>query len=208
MAAACAPGAEQAFPAGAAARGLIRALALLSTIAAVIAAQACGLSALRMPYGAMSETNLATIDRLIGIVRDHGRLRGSGAGARGAESRRKPLKSRDSGAKSPPVRSSIAKRERGETASEEALTADREDLADLTAQEEADGTEWRRNLLKSLVSGAGMARVAFSIHLTNALGVMPLRSQAPQNDPTSVPSTITTASAISAPTIATMKTSL
>ncbi len=41
--------------------------------------------ALRTSYGAMWETNLATVDRAVGIVRELGRRHGLGGGASGTE---------------------------------------------------------------------------------------------------------------------------
>jgi hypothetical protein len=129
--------------------------------------------ALRKSYGAMSDKDLATVDRVVRIVRELGRYHGFGGGARGTERRHKPLGRLDSGAGMASVRSStraapararaqaLAEGDRGEdAAAEAAVIPNWEFLAELSSKSEEDGTEGRRNLLKNLDSRAEMARVA------------------------------------------------
>ena len=59
--------------------------------------------ALLMSFGAMSGTNLPTVDRVVRIVRELDHYQGLGRGARGTETPRKLLKSLDSGAGMAPV---------------------------------------------------------------------------------------------------------
>jgi hypothetical protein len=128
--------------------------------------------ALRKSYGAMSEKDLATVDRVVRIVRELGRYHGFCGGAHGTERRRKPLETLDSGAgmaavgsfpRAAPQRAraqALAEEDRGEDAAEAALIPNWEFLADLNPQGQEEGTEQRRNLLKSLNSRTEMARVA------------------------------------------------
>ncbi len=68
--------------------------------------------ALRTSGGAMSDTNLAAVERVVRIVRELGLHRGFGGGARGTERRRKPLESLVSGAGTAPVGSPLAEEHR------------------------------------------------------------------------------------------------
>jgi len=118
--------------------------------------------ALLVSFGAMSGENLASVDRVVKIVRELDRYHGLGGGARGTETRRKLLESLVSAAEmtAPPH----ADRVRGEelaAGTEADPTPDRaEPLADRLPQEagpEQRGTESLRNPLESLNPGAAMA---------------------------------------------------
>ena len=117
--------------------------------------------ALLVSFGAMSGENLASVDRVVKIVRELDCYHGLGGGARGTETRRKLLESLVSAAEmtAPPH----ADRVRGEelAGTEADPTPDRaEPLADRLPQEarpEQRGTESLRNPLESLNPGAAMA---------------------------------------------------
>jgi hypothetical protein len=117
-------------------------------------------AARRTSYGAMSETSLATVNRVVRIVREIGCVRSVGAGARGTERRRKPPEMLESGAGMALARSLLAEEDRREAAAEADTIPDWRFLADLAPQREEDGTEWRRNPLKSLDSRAERTRIA------------------------------------------------
>ena len=119
--------------------------------------------ALRTSYGAMWETNLATVDRAVGIVRELGRRHGLGGGASGTEPCRKPLATLDSGAGMAPVGSFPAKENGGVPATETDAIPDWRFLADLAPRAQENGTEWRRKPLETLDSGAGMAPIGSSL---------------------------------------------
>ena len=76
--------------------------------------------ALLMSFGTMSRTNLPAVDQVVRIVRELDHYQGLGRGARGTETRRKLLKSLDSGAGMAPVTPPFAESRSREASGEDA----------------------------------------------------------------------------------------
>ncbi len=122
--------------------------------------------ALLISFGAMSGANLSAVDRVVRIVRELDHYQGLGGGAQGTETRRKLLKSLDSGAGMAPVVPPFAEGGSGGASGEDAaadgtpeMDASRRLAFPLGQVERArkENRKWRRISLKTLKTDSEMA---------------------------------------------------
>ncbi len=128
--------------------------------------------ALLMSFGAMSGANLPAVDRVVRIVRELDRYQALSGGAQGTETRRKLLKSLDSGAGIAPVAPPFAEGGFGEEGAEDAaadgtpeLDASRRLAFPLgrAGRARKENRKWRRISLKTLETDSQMAGPAPSL---------------------------------------------